>query len=328
MGQEAEDIFAGTEYIVGEDDVKTEEGVETDAALEEAIEVEVEDDTPEADQDRKPLPKEVTDELEGLDDTDEVEEYSANVKRRISQMKKAWHDERRAKEQAERERTEAATLTQRMMVERDALKTRLSEGEVWALDEAKRRAELEVENAKRLYRDAYEEGDSDRIADAQQALSRATLVQDRAAQLTPQYNLQPQDNSVYNQAAPEPQVTAPEPDTRAKEWGDSNKWFGEDDEMTSFALGLHQKLVKEGVPPSTDYYYERIDARMKEVFPDSFEGAPKKEKRQPSTVVAPAGRTPKGKKVVLTKSQVSIANRLGVTPEDYAKELMKQQGVV
>lgn len=323
MAQEAEDLFADTEYIVGEDDVAEE--VE---AAEAEIEVEVKDDTPKADRDRKPLPTEVVNELDGLEDSDEVEEYSANVKKRISQMKKAWHDERRAKEAAERERAEAAGLTKQIIAERDALKTRLSQGETWALDEAKRRAELEVETAKRIYRDAYEEGDSDKIADAQQALSRATLVQDRASQLTPQYTLHPSENNVYNQPTPESQVTAPEPDTRAKEWGDSNKWFGEDDEMTSFALGLHQKLVKEGVPPSTDYYYERIDARMREVFPDSFGDAPKKEKRQPSTVVAPAGRTPKGKKVVLTKSQVSIANRLGVTPEDYARELMKQQGAV
>jgi hypothetical protein len=93
--------------------------------------------------------------------------------------------------------------------------------------------------------------------------------------------------------------------------------------MTSFALGLHQKLVKDGVPPSTDEYYERIDARMREMFPDKFEDAPKKEKRRPTTNVAPAGRTAKGKKVALTRSQQAVARKLGLSNEQYAREVMK-----
>jgi hypothetical protein len=211
------------------------------------------------------------------------------------------------------------------MQERDALRQRLSTGETWALEETKKRAVLEVAEAKRAYRDAYEEGDAEKIADAQAQLSVATVDQQRVQQIQPQFTLQPEQKPVYNQPQAETPVSAPEPDTRAKEWGDENEWFGADDEMTSFALGVHQKLVKEGVPPSTNHYYERIDARMREVFPGKFEDAPKKGKRQPSTVVAPAGRTPKGRKVVLTKSQVSIAKRLGVSPEDYAKEVIKQQ---
>jgi hypothetical protein len=310
---EQTDMFEDTEYVVGEDENVT--------AVDAEIEVEVEDDTPTSDQGREPLPKEITDNL----DSEEVEDYSAKVKQRIDQMKKAWHDERRAKETASRERDEAATFTKQLMQERDALRQRLSTGETWALTETKRRAELEVAEAKRAYRDAYEEGDAEKIADAQAQLSSATVDQQRVQQIQPQFTLQPEQKPVYNQPQAETPVSAPEPDTRAKEWGDENEWFGADDEMTSFALGVHQKLVKEGVPPSTNHYYERIDARMRDVFPGKFEDAPKKGKRQPSTVVAPAGRTPKGKKVVLTKSQVSIAKRLGVSPEDYAKEVIKQQ---
>jgi len=310
---EQTDMFEDTEYVVGED--------ENVAAVDAEIEVEVEDDTPTSDRGREPLPKEITDNL----DNEEVEDYSAKVKQRIDQMKKAWHDERRAKETASRERDEAATFTKQLMQERDALRQRLSTGETWALTETKRRAELEVAEAKRAYRDAYEEGDAEKIADAQAQLSSATADQQRVQQIQPQFTLQPEQKPVYNQPQAETPASAPEPDTRAKEWGDENEWFGADDEMTSFALGVHQKLVKEGVPPSTNHYYERIDARMREVFPGKFEDAPKKGKRQPSTVVAPAGRTPKGKKVVLTKSQVSIAKRLGVSPEDYAKEVIKQQ---
>jgi len=238
-------------------------------------------------------------------------------------MKKAWHDERRAKESASRERDEAAAFTQQLMAERNALRQKLSTGEAWALEETKKRADLAVESAKRLYRDAYEDGDSEKIVDAQHKLSEATIDHNRVQQITPQFALQEPQNPVYNgPQAQQPAAVPPPPDTRAQEWGGNNEWFGADDEMTSFALGLHQKLVKEGVPPSTDHYYERIDARMKEVFPGKLGGAPKG-KQQPSTVVAPVGRTPKGRKVVLNKSQAAIAKRLGVSNEAYYRELEK-----
>lgn len=349
MAQAAErDDFGDTEFVVGSDpsgmppgmkNNQTEEEVDIEledeapkkkakAEPEDDFELEIVDDTPPQDRNRKPLPEEVKAELE----QDETEEYSAKVKQRIDQLKKAWHDERRAKEEASREREAAARYAQQLTTERDRLRGQLTQGEQWALEQAKGRAHLQLDAAKRAYRDAYEQGDSDAIAEAQQNLSRATYQADQADAMYPLFNtpqrsqnsaLQQQPEQVYNQPQ-QPRVRAPEPDSQAKEWGDRNKWFGNDDEMTSFALGLHQKLVKEGVPPSTGEYYERIDARMREVFPDKFEDAtPKKEKRRPSTVVASAGRTPKGKKVVLTQSQVTMAKRLGISPEAYAREVMK-----
>jgi hypothetical protein len=321
MAQANEDIFADTEYIVG-DEIETPPTAEVEEVEDELV-VEVSDDTPETDRDHDPLPKKISDELEDLDSSTEAENYSTKVQQRISQMKKAWHDERRAKESASRERDEAATLTQQLMAERDALRQKLSTGEAWALVETKKRADLAVESAKRQYRDAYEDGDSEKITEAQYKLSEATIDHNRVQQITPQFALQAPRNPVYNEPQNQPPPTAPPaPDTRAQEWGKTNEWFGADDEMTSFALGLHQKLVKEGVPPSTDHYYERIDARMKEVFPDKLGGAPKG-KQQPSTVVAPVGRTPKGRKVVLNKSQAAIAKRLGVSNEAYYRELEK-----
>ena len=340
----SEDSFDDTEFVVGSDPLGMPPGMkaveddeveidieeeaeapakkEAKAEPEDDFEIEIIDDTPASDRGREPLPDEVKEELENVD----AEEYSAKVKQRIDQMKKAWHDERRAKEQTAREREEAARLTKALMEERDALRLQLAEGENWALEQAKQRATLQLEQAKRAYRDAYEQGDSEMITNAQQELSRATYQAEQMAGMSPRYALQPEPEQVYNQfKAPEPRVQAPEPDDQAKAWGDKNKWFGNDDEMTSFALGIHQKLVKEGVPPSTSEYYERIDARMREVFPDKFEDAPKKEKRRPTTNVAPAGRTAKGKKVALTRSQLAIAKKLGVSPEAYAKELMKQQ---
>jgi hypothetical protein len=347
MAQAAEkDDFEDTEFVIGSDPSGVPPGMKN-KQMEEEIDVEIEDepkskkkakveeeddfeleivdDTPPQDRNRKPLPDEVKAELE----QDETEEYSAKVKQRIDQLKKAWHDERRAKEEAAREREAAAEYAKQLQAERDRLRGELSQGENWALEQAKERAKLALAAATREYRDAYEQGDSEAIATAQQNLARATYQADQVESMAPRYTaqqnsaLQQQPAQVYNQPQ-QPRVRAPEPDSASKEWGDRNKWFGNDDEMTSFALGLHQKLVKEGVPPSTSEYFERIDARMREVFPDKFEdAAPKKEKRRPSTVVASAGRTPKGKKVVLTQSQVAMARKLGISPEAYAREVMK-----
>lgn len=338
-----EDNFDDTEFVVGSDpsgmppgmktaendeieidieDEETPKKKEAKSEPEDDLEIEVIDDTPKSDRGREPLPDDVKAELENVD----AEEYSAKVKQRIDQMKKAWHDERREKEAALREREEAARLTKQLMEERNTLRKQLSEGEGWALEQAKQRVALQLEQAKRAYRDAYEQGDSEMITNAQQELSRATYQAEQISGMSPRYTLQEEPEQVYNQfKEPEQPVRAPEPDDQAKAWGNRNQWFGNDDEMTSFALGIHQRLVKEGVPPSTSEYYERIDARMREVFPDRFEDAPKREKRRPTTNVAPVGRTAKGKKVALTRSQLAIAKKLGVSPEAYAKELIRQQ---
>lgn len=289
--------------------------VEVDAG---AMEVEVVDDTPVADRGRAPLPDEVK---KGLEEEGETEEYSHKVKQRIDQMKKAWHDERRAKEAALRERDEAARIAQMAYQDRVSYQQRLQEGEGWAIDQAKQRAALQLDNAKRTYRDAYESGDSERLVDAQQGLSASMMELERVSNYRPQYALQQNHDVVHTQPQAEPEhYDPPEPDSRAKEWGDRNQWFGSDDELTSFALGVHKRLVGEGVSPESEDYYERIDARMKTVFPDKFGG-----RRQSSTVVAPVGRSPRGRKVVLTQTQVALARRLGITPEAYARELVKQQ---
>jgi len=114
-------------------------------------------------------------------------------------------------------------------------------------------------------------------------------------------------------------------DTKARAWQDANPWFGSNKEMTGFALAVHDTLVGEGVDPSSDEYYERINGRVRQVFPDAFPTAkPKK------SVVAPASRSTAPKKIVLTQSQVNIAKRLGLTNEQYARavaeQLRKQNG--
>lgn len=299
---------------------------------EDGVEVEIIDDTPDEDKDRQPLPKRI---VEDLEQEEAAEEYSAKVKERIKQLKKAWHDERRAKEATQRENAEFTDKTKLLFGEVQNLRKQLGEGESWALGEAKRRAELELEKAKSLYKAAYDEADPDKLADAQEAMSRAVSHFDRVSTMKPRYEgLQNAPEPVYNQPQRQPQA-APQPKVAqaALDWGSKNDWFGTDDEMTSFALGVHKKLVEGGTPPDTDEYYEKLDSRMRQVFSDYFaeegqdleSGEPKNKKQtqRPTTIVAPVSRTPKGTKVALTKSQLAIAKKLGVSPEQYAKEVSR-----
>jgi hypothetical protein len=276
---------------------------------EEDLEIEVVDDTPKADRGRKPseAPTEVTDE--------ELEDYSDKVRKRIQHFSKGYHDERRAKEEAFRERTELERVTQQLVEENKKLKSNVSRNQTALLEQAKRNAASETETAKQAYKAAYESGDSDAVLDAQEKLTNAKIKSDRLAN----YKLpalQEKETPVPSEA--ERTAPAVQVDGRATDWQKANSWFGSDDEMTSLALGLHNKLVKQGVSPQSDEYYETINARMRQVFPDNFEDAEPKRKTQ---VVAPATRSTAPRKVTLTRTQVSLAKRLGLTPEQYAKQV-------
>ena len=271
-----------------------------------AVEVEVVDDTPKADQGRKASepPTDVTDE--------ELEDYSDKVRKRIQHFSKGYHDERRAKEEALRASQELERVTQTLIAENKTLKGNVSKNQTALLEQAKKNAANETEGAKRAYKEAYESGDSDAVLAAQESLTTAKIKSDRLANFKLPA-LQEAETPV-EQIAPAVQV-----DDRAADWQKTNSWFGDDDEMTSLALGLHNKLVKQGVSPQSDEYYETIDSRMRQVFPDNFEDAePKKRKTQ---VVAPATRSTAPKKVTLTRTQVQLAKRLGLTPEQYAKQV-------
>jgi hypothetical protein len=292
---------------------------ETSAAADD-FEIEIEDDTPAEDRDRQPLPKEMVDELEN----DELEEYSEGVKNRIKQYKKVWNDERREKEQALREQQEAIAYAQRMMEENKALKGKLSVGEQTFVSTYKGAAEMEYDNAKRDYKEAYDMGDADRLLDAQEKLNQAQFKLQKVNDYVPSR----QEEEVDVQPATN---TVPRPDQRAIAWQERNEWFGKDEEMTSLALGLHQKLVAQyGTSyPSTDEYWKKVDDTMRRRFPEQFgdkeeEAAPQKVQRsKPASVVASADRSTPSKKVRLKQSQVLIAKKLGLTPEQYVREMMK-----
>jgi hypothetical protein len=278
----------------------------------EDVEVEIVDDTPEQDRGRAPMkepPAEVTD--------DELEQYSDSVKKRIQHFTKGYHEERRAKEAALREREEALRLAQTVMEENKKLQGSLGQNQTALLEQAKKVVSAEVEDAKRAYKEAYEAGDSDKLVEAQEALTAAKIRSDRVNNFKPAG--QAEETAV--QPAPRP-VSEPEfrVDQKAQSWQNANPWFGSDEEMTAIALTVHKKLVEGGVDPTSDEYYEKINSRVRQVFPDAFP----QEKPKKSTVVASATRSTAPRKIVLTQTQVSIAKRLGVPLELYAKQVAEQ----
>jgi hypothetical protein len=291
----------------------------------EKIEIEVEDDTPKEDRGRNPSQPEFVESLE----KDELDEYSEAAKQKIAGFRKIYHDERRAKDEADRERQEALNFAKQLLEENKALKGKVSHTESFAVDSIKTGAEQELEMAKKLYREAYEAGDSDKLVDAQEKMTTARIKMDRAQSASEDIKqrraLQEQENEVQ---IPQ-QSQKPVRDSKAVSWQERNSWFGQDDEMTSLALGLHEKLVKQNgmAYATTDEYYKRIDETMRKRFPENFEDVEddKTARTKPSTVVAPASRSTSSKTVRLKTSQLSIAKKLGLTPEQYARELNKME---
>ena len=283
---------------------------EAEAEVENELDIEVVDDTPKEDQGRQASepPEDVTDE--------ELEGYSAKVKKRINKIQKGYHDERRAKEAAERERQEAIKVAKQLAEENKALKGDVNKNREALLEQAKKQSAAELSQAKLAYKQAYEEGDSEKVMEAQEKLTAANIKADKVKN----FKLEPLQEDQSSVTIPN--NSSQQVDTKAQEWASRNTWFGKDQEMTQLAYGLHEKLVDQGVDPSSDEYYEKIDSRVRELFPDQFEDAPKEVKKR-ANVVAPATRSTSPKKVTLTQTQVRLAKRLGLTNEQYARQLVE-----
>lgn len=284
-------------------------------------EIEVVDDTPEEDRGRKPMeepPKEMSD--------DELAKYDESVRKRIQHFTKGYHEERRAKEAALREREEAVRMAQQIVEENKKLKGSLHQGQSALLEQAKKVVANELKEAQAKFKAAYESGDSDALTSAQAEMTAIQMKAERVNNFRPT-PVQVEEKQVQ---IPPQEPVRPKLDPKTQEWTERNTWFGTDDEMTSFALGFHNKLVKSGITPSSDEYYERIDARMKQVFPDAFESEKSKASEdatpspKKSNVVAPATRSTAPKKIVLTKTQVELAKRLGLTNEQYARAVAQE----
>jgi hypothetical protein len=257
-------------------------------------------------------------------DDDELEKYDEKVKKRISDLQSGFHNERRRAEEASREREEAIAFAQSVAEENKKLKGSLSEGQSALLEQAKKVVSNEVDEAKRRYKSAYESGDSDALVEAQESLTSAKIKMERVNNFRPA--LQKEENEV--KIAPREVPRQPQADPKAARWQSENSWFGSDDEMTSFALGLHTKLIKNGIDPNSDEYYTRLNSRIRQVFPENFdldnnesETQTSSAPRQKSNVVAPATRSTSSSKIRLTPFQVTMAKKFGVSHELMAQKI-------
>jgi hypothetical protein len=300
-----------------QDDVKvTTEDDQTD----DQIIIDVEDNTPAEDRNKPPMEEKVKEDLYN----DELEDYSTKVKKKLIQMKRLAHEERREKDNAIREQQEAINFAQKMMQENQRLKSNLNNSEKNVLMTVQKAVAMEMDAAKRAYREAYDSGDTDKVMEAQERLTQATLKTEKVKNFRPPA-LQERETPVQMQSQPAPQFR---PDPSAQAWQQENQWFGEDEEMTSLALGLHEKLKREGVQVSSQEYYRKIDATIRRRFPEKFEEEAEQNERpaaRRSSVVAPATRSTAPKRVRLNPSEMSLAKKLNLTPEQYAKAKLEME---
>ena len=309
------------------DDYKFPDEVDTnvDITVEEDgdIEIEIEDDTPENDRGRTPVSQDVVRQLEV--ETDELDKYSKDAKDKLIKMKRVWHDERRAKEEAYREQQEAINMARKFMEENKRMSTIIQNGSQEYAKTIQNAAQMELKMAQRAYKDARDMGDTDAEMEAQQAMQAANL---RVMQAN-NFRMPSLQEEKYEVQTPQEQVQqAPRPDNRAMEWQERNSWFGHDEEMTAAALGLHEKLKRQGVPVGSDEYYTTLDRTIRRRFSENFNEPERADsesvaRTKPSTVVAPATRSTSSKKIKLRQSQIAISKKLGLTPEQYALELRK-----
>ena len=299
------------------------------------VEVEVVDDTPAEDRNR---PKRSKDIEPNIPDDDEINSYKGDVQKRIKQLRYEYHEERRQKEEARRTSDEAIAHAQRLVEENKKLRKTLNHGESVLVEQAKGRVEAELAKAKQEYKDAYEAGDPDKLVEAQEKLNQLQNERYRVNNYKPP--VRAEEPEIPPQVTSRSQIK--EPTGKDKEWlQKNNDWFNQDgfEEMTGFAHGLHAKLVKAGVNPllEPDEYYRRVDSSMRKAFPEHFQSTDIENKqdteieeveapqRSAGNVVAPVNRSAKKpRKVQLTSTQIGLAKRLGLTPEQYAQQLLKE----
>lgn len=290
-----------------------------------SFEIEVVDDTPEADKGRPRRPEGAEPEVPS---DEEVENYSESVKKRISKLKFEFHEERRRAEEAQRMRDEAIAFAQAQRQQLETMQRRLADGDTALIAQAQARLKSQLDQVQAKMKMAYEAGDSDAFVAANAELAGLKAEESRLSTYrpAPQRPAQQVQQPVQQPVQQRPQI--PEPSTKAKMWASENEWFGKDEEMTALAFGVHERVIRQGVAPDSEEYYSAIDSAVRQRFPDKF-AAPKEStpRRQAGSVVAPGGRSsaPAPRKVTLTATQVALAKKLGLKPEQYAAQLMKEQ---
>ena len=290
-----------------------------------AFEVSVVDDTPEEDRGRTKR----ADEADDDDDLDEAQ-FSKRIQKRIDKLRYDYNEERREKERFQRENTEAINYAQSIQAQNEELRNQSSDLRRLLYDQVAAKTDTEIESVKRRYKEAYENGDTDTVVSAQDDLSRLYAEKTRFTVESDNFE-QPQQ-----QAQPQPQAQQPNippPDPMAVDWLKRNSWFQQPgyEEMTGYAVGLHEKLVKQGVDPRNNpSYYDNIDTALQKQFSNFFGEGTNSASDAPTSrrtpVVAPSKRGTGGtpRKVELTSTQVSLAKKLGLSPQQYAAQLVKE----
>ena len=332
----AEEKFFGVRTQIGK---KSNE----DSDSENELELEIVDDREE--EDRRP-PKAQSAADDDLDD-EELSGYSEKVQKRINKLRYEQHEERRKREAAEKMREEAIRVAEQLNQKNRENEALINRGEAALVSQIKQRAELALQEARNRYKKAYEEGDTDNVVASQESLIRAQAelseaerYENNLAQSQVQREQQEQQfyqQRVANEAAQNvAQQQQVQVDPEAQEWANKNPWFMQDgyEEMTSLAYGTHASLIKKGIQPNSSEYFRQIDRRLRNAFPEyDWQDNGDTDGRdatvtvnQPSTVVAPSARSngAKPRKVRLTSTQLSLAKRLGLTPEQYARQLAKE----
>lgn len=288
------------------------------------FDIEVEDDTPEEDRGRSASDPDKVKQLEI--EVDDLDKYSKDAKDKLIKMKRVWHDERRAKEQALREQQAAFEAAQALLEENKRIKAMLESGSKDYKDAIEQAAELKLKAAEKAYKAAHEAGDTEALLEAQKAMNKALRKMEKAKE----FKLPPLQNDNFQVQQSQQVQQVPQPDQRVMRWQQENPWFGQDKEMTAAALGLHEKLRDQGVVVGSEDYYAALDNTMRRRFSDYFGDADSttpqkadKPKTRSATNVAPATRSTAPKKVVLKKSQVALIQKLGITPEQYVREFLK-----
>ena len=291
------------------------------------LDIEIIDDTPEADRGRPRRPEGQEPEIPG---DEEIANYSEGVQKRIKKLRFEFHEERRAKEDASRQLNEATSLARRLMEDKKRMEAALRKGEEILVESARGKVEADLDVARRKFKEAYDAGDADAIAAAQERLAELSVQKVSAVNYRPVYT---QEEVQQQQPQPYEQVTRPPADPRATEWARKNSWFGKDQLLTDYAKHVHDRIVVfDRIDPRTDEYWQTLDGEMRKRFPEMFDDqgedgrSDRPTRQQTSNVVAPASRSNAAKprkQVKLTATEVALAKRLGLTVEQYAAEKMR-----
>ena len=302
---------------------------EEDVPDPDAFEVSIVDDTPEEDRGRAKQADDV-DDAEGEDEDLDETQFSKRIQKRINKLRYDNNEERREKERFQRENTEAVNYAQSIQSQNEDLRNQSAELRRLLYDQVAAKTDTEIESVKRRYKEAYENGDTDSVVSAQEDLSRLYAEKTRFSAESDSFE---QQSAPQQQAVQQQQPNIPPPDPMAVDWLKRNAWFQQPgyEEMTGYAVGLHEKLVKQGVDPRNNpSYYDNIDTALQKQFSEFFGEGQEQASEAPTSrrtpVVAPSkrgtGRTPR--KVELTSTQVSLAKKLGLSPQQYAAQLVKE----